>query len=127
MTDLALASEDVGTVIQYWIAAATTDLAQRRTLLKGIVAGDSASAFLPRILSALGGISKPTVGASGKYSVNADKVNVRVAPDERNAQVIGQVNTNDQVVVLEETVDSYTIKSQAAPWYRIKDPAGWVF
>jgi hypothetical protein len=127
MKDLALASEDVGAVVTYWIAAGTRDLAQRRTLLKGIVANDSTSEFLPQILVALGAISKPTAKASGTYSVNADKVNVRVSPDEKNGQVIGQVNQYDPVDVLEKTVDSYTINNQTAPWYRIKDPAGWVF
>jgi hypothetical protein len=68
-----------------------------------------------------------TAGASGKFSVIADKVNVRAAPDEKNGEVVAQVNSSDRVEILEKTLDSYTIKDQAAPWYRIKDPSGWVF
>jgi hypothetical protein len=31
------------------------------------------------------------------------------------------------VDVLEKTTDSFAIEGNNAPWFRIKEPAGWVF
>jgi hypothetical protein len=127
MKDLVLVQEDVDAALQYAMAAGSKDLAKRREILKDIFAKYRRSVFLPRILADLGGIAKPSQAARGTFEVGADKVDVRISPDEKNGRVVSQLNAGRQVEVLEETLDAYTIGGESACWYRIKLPAGWVF
>jgi hypothetical protein len=127
MKDLVLGPEEVDAALQYSMAAGSRDLTTRREILKTIFAEHGRSVFLPMILAKLGGIAKPSQGAWGTYVVSADKVDVRISPDEKNGRVVSQLNSGRQVEVLEATLDDYTVDDATARWYRIKLPAGWVF
>jgi hypothetical protein len=130
MEDLTSADADVNAVILYSVASATKNQDVRKNLLKVITNKYGSSLFLPKIQADLGGgavAARPTAPFSGQFAVIDDNVNVRAAPDEKNGQVVGRLDRDAVVDVVEKTTESYTIGDQTAPWYRIKDPAGWVF
>ena len=61
-------------------------------------------------------------------AVNDDNVNVRDLPDPVAGRVLGQLNRNDEVTVIEQTASQSTVGGQSARWYRITEPLeGWVF
>jgi len=61
-------------------------------------------------------------------SANDDNVNVLDLPDQVAGKVIGRLNEDDEVMVKEQTTDTYRVGGQNARWYHITDPYdGWVF
>jgi hypothetical protein len=130
--ELSFADADLNAVIIYTTAAASKNKDIRANLLKVIEKKYSSTMFLEKIRAALapaaaGSASKPTVAASGRYLVNDDNVNVRAAPDEVGGAVVGKLGKGAEVEVVEATAQSYAIAGLNAPWYRIKEPAGWVY
>jgi SH3-like domain-containing protein len=132
--DLSSADADVNSVILYTTAMATKSKDIRANLFKVVQKRYSNSIFFDKIQAALvpgadsgASSSRPTAADSGVYIVNDSNVNVRSQPDEVNGQVLTQLNAGAQVEVLESTVKEYAVGGASAKWYRIKDPAGWVF
>ena len=60
---------------------------------------------------------------------NDENVNVRDFPDTVTGKVIGRLeNAVTEVVIVEETVEDFTVGGFTAKWYRIIEPVnGWVF
>jgi hypothetical protein len=132
--ELTFSEVDINAAIIYMTATAAKSKEVKANLFKVIEKKYSASVFFEKIQAALSpsasaqaAASKPSAPASGIYLVNDDDVNVRSAPDEVNGSVVGKLAKGAQVEVVEATTKSYTIGSWTAQWYRIKDPAGWVF
>jgi len=131
--DLSVADADINSVILYTTAMATKNKDIRSNLFKVIEKRYSSSIFFDKIKSALvpgaavAAVAKPSAAASGFYEVNDDNVNVRAQPDELNGQVVGKLNRGAQVEVLEATIQDYAIGGKSAKWYRITEPAGWIF
>lgn len=132
--DISTADADVNATILYVTAMATKNKDIRANLLKVIEKRYSASQFFSRIQSALapapipvtnGG--KATVPAAGSFTVNDDNVNVRSQPDEKAGEVTAKLNKGTVVQVSEATGSSYTVAGSTAVWYRLSEPAGWVF
>ena len=61
------------------------------------------------------------------YATNSN-VNIRDLPDTVAGRVVGSLQYDEEVRVVERTTDEFTIGGQSAHWYRITEPfEGWVF
>jgi hypothetical protein len=149
--DLSFADVDINATILFAAAAASKNQDIKSNLLKVIEKKYSSTIFIDEIRAALSfkgdalgasgdasaptaqpvqaqaASSKPTVPKSGKFTVNDDGVNVRDQPDEVNGRVIGELNAGTVVEVIEATARAYSVGGQTGLWYRLVDPAGWVF
>lgn len=67
-----------------------------------------------------------TVQAKGIYVVNA-ALNLRDAPDLASGKVVGQLAKGTRVEVVEMSYLIFPVQGMRAAWFRIKQPAGWVY
>jgi hypothetical protein len=125
---------DVQAAILLQLAAASKNRKQQQAFLTSAIKDNPDSIFMPELnaaLAALTGTAPPapaaTEPAAGFLSASEDTVNVYDAPDEKSGKLLGSLTKGQKVDVQEKTVDSMSIGGRSAPWYRIKDPAGWVF
>lgn len=139
--DLTAADADINATILFATATSTKNKDIRANLLKVIEKRYSSSIFFDKIRSALdpsaapqanapaaqAAPSKPVVAKPGKFIVNDDNVNVRALPDEANGEVVAQLSKDTAVETVEATARAYTVAGQTGLWYRIVEPAGWVF
>lgn len=131
--DLAFADSDVNATILYITATGSKNASIKANLYKVIEKRYSNSLFFEKIKAVLSpspaveAVDKPTVKTSGSFLINDNNVNVRAKPDEVNGEVLTQLNNGDKVEVIEVTAQKYTIGDQTSVWYRIEQPAGWVF
>jgi hypothetical protein len=134
--DLSFADADVNATILYATAAASKNKEIKSNLFKVIQKRYASSIFFDKIQAALtpGAASdaapaaaKQTSTAAGSFTVNDDKVNVRAQPDETGGQVLTQLSKGQIVEVLEQTTQTYVVGGVSDHWYRIANPAGWVF
>jgi hypothetical protein len=139
--DLSGADADINATILFATAQASKNQDIKANLLKAIEKRYSSTIFMDRIRAALSGDaqqpaptsqaaaapSKPTVPKSGKFIVNDDNVNVRDQPDEASGKVLSQLGAGAVVEVVEATAKAYSVSGQTGLWYRIAEPAGWVF
>lgn len=124
--------DDVQSVILLQLAAAAKDPKQKQALLTSAAKDYPGSAFITQVEDAIAALTAPTdIRATEKFFATmisiADKVNVRDAPDETTGKSIGQLSMGQKVEVEEQTTESYTVNGQTAPWYKVNEPAGWVF
>jgi hypothetical protein len=77
--------------------------------------------------AAAGAPSVASIPASGTYVVNADRVNVRDAPDVQAGKVIAQLNKGAVVKVLGMTKLVYEVNGTIAAWFHLETPDGWIF
>jgi uncharacterized protein YgiM (DUF1202 family) len=129
--DLSFSEIDINAVIVYTTALANKNKTVRTNLFKVIEKKYSGSQFFEKIRSVLAPESVPTakatVPAAGSFVVNDDNVNVRSSPDEVNGPVVAKLSRGTQVEAIEATAQSYSIGGLSAAWYKIQEPAGWVF
>ena len=128
--NLSTSDVDVNAAILYTVAAASKNADVKKNLLNLAITKYGGSVFAPKIQQALGpapAAAKETMPAAGTWVVDFDNVNVRDAPDEVNGKVISKLNKGDVVEVTDTTTKDYTIGANTAPWFKIVDPAGWVF
>jgi uncharacterized protein YgiM (DUF1202 family) len=125
--------DDVQSIILLQLAQASTNPKQQQALLASAQKDYPGSAFITQIEDALAGLAPVATMAPATEKFFAtlvstdDKVNVRDTPDETAGTVVTQLTKGQKVEVEEQTKDSFTVNGQSAPWYKIKDPAGWVF
>lgn len=130
--DLSSAEADVNSVILFAAAKAAKSKDVKDSLFKVIQKRYSSSIFFAKIQAALASSSpatqsKPTEPAGASFVVNDDHVNVRSQPDEVNGQVVAQLDRGKVVEVVEQTSQSYTVGGSTDRWFRIAEPAGWIF
>lgn len=128
--DLTYDQTDLNALILFMTAKGSKDKALRAKFLANIDKNYRATVFYDKIKAVLAPDSPPAKPISpffGKFTVNDDRVNVRSQPDETNSQVVGQLNKDTAVEVIEATTQAYTVGDLTAPWYHIKSPDGWVF
>jgi hypothetical protein len=129
--DLSYADADISALILYTTAMASKDKGLRAKFYGNIEKNYSSSIFLDKIKAALvpgaASAAKPSSPLSASFTVNDDRVNVRAQPDEVGGQVLAQLSKGTKVEALEATTQTYAVGGQSAAWYRIKEPAGWVF
>ncbi|MGD0724112.1 MAG: SH3 domain-containing protein [Spirochaetia bacterium] len=128
--------DDVQSAILLQLAAASKNLTQQRAFLTSAIKDHPGSLFIPELNAALAALTAPrpapptqraTEPAQGLMVTSADGVSVYDAPDEKTGKLLGTLPKGQSVDVLEKTTDSFAIEGNNAPWFRIKEPAGWVF
>jgi hypothetical protein len=142
--DLSSADADINATILFVTASASKSQDIKANLLRVIEKRYPATQFMDRIRSALGAqagapaegqapaaaapaaASKPTVPKQGKFVVNDDDVNVRDQPDA-SGQSLARLREGLVVEAVEATARAYSVGGQTGLWYRIVEPAGWVF
>ncbi len=125
--------DDTQTVILLQLAAQSKNLKQKEALLKSALKDYPASAFVTQVEEALAALTapnspgKPTEKFFATLVSKDDKVNVRSNPDETSGVVVAVLSKGQKVEVEEKTAQEYPIGTMKTPWYRIKEPAGWVY
>jgi hypothetical protein len=128
--------DDVQAAILLQLAAGSKNLKQQQAFLTTAIKDHPGSLFMPELNAALGALSAPrtvppagraTEPAAGTMVTGDDAVKVYDAPDENTAKLLTTLPKGLKVDIEERTTDSYTIGDRSAPWYRLKDPPGWVF
>jgi hypothetical protein len=127
---------DVQAAILLQLSAGSKNRKQQQAFLTTAIKDYPDSIFLPELNAALGALTgtpppapapRPMESASGSMQASEDAVNVYDAPDEKTGKPLASLSKNQKVDVIEKTAESASIGGRSAPWYRIKDPAGWVF
>ena len=124
--------EDVQSAILLLLAAASDKPTQKRAFLQSAAKDYPGSMFITQVEDSIAALNAPppsreTEKFFASMASTADAVNVRDAPDETTGKVVATLANGQAVDVEEKTVESYTVLDKTAPWYRIKEPAGWVF
>jgi hypothetical protein len=63
---------------------------------------------------------------SAALAAGESNVSVRDTPDEKTGKVVAMLSSGQRVDVVGKTKENYTVEDRTAPWYRIREPAGWV-
>jgi hypothetical protein len=129
---ISTSAEDASSAILFFLARKSDNSKQRETLLKSAQTDYPGSVIAPMITKYLNALTlpdagKPTETYETSMTVIEDSVNVRSIPDEDFGAVTGTLKKDATVGTLKRTVDTYTIKDDTAPWYKISAPEGWVF
>jgi hypothetical protein len=128
---LSTSADDVQTAVLFQLAAQSKNAKQKEALLRSAVTDHPGSAFLAQVEEALAALTASSTRATERFFAtlvaSSDKVNVRSEPNESTGAVVGQLAAGQEVEAEEKTVESYTIGEQNASWYRIREPAGWVY
>lgn len=128
--------DDVQAAILLRLAAASKNLTQQNAFLTSAIKDHPGSLFIPELNAALAALTAPkpapptqraTESAAGVMVTSQDGVSLYDAPDEKTGKILATLPKGRNVDVLEKTTDSFTIGGNNAPWFRIKEPAGWVF
>jgi hypothetical protein len=124
--------DDVRGAILYRIASRTENPRKKAAFLGSALNDYPRSKFTSDIKNALSAAQEPvpaeipTEKLVAEFLTREEGVNVLTLPGEAGT-VIATLPKGRTVASLERTLASYTIGSLIAPWYRIKDPEGWVF
>jgi hypothetical protein len=131
--DVSTSEADVQSAILLQLAAASKDPVQKEAFLKAAAKDYTGSVFAGVVADTLAAMQGKPAGstvasesASGTRTASADNVNVRSSPDTTSS-VVGTLSSGTRVRVLDRTVDESTIDGRTERWYRIEEPAGWVF
>lgn len=129
--DLSTDANDLNLVILLSVAKSAKNPDVQKNLLNTALTKYSSSGFSPVVQAELDKLStvqaKASTAVNLLMAVNDDNVNLRQAPDEVNGSVIGSLKKGQQIQVVEQTNDSFTVSGKTAKWCKIADPAGWVF
>lgn len=129
-------SSQIGSVesaLLYRIASWTDNLKLKAAFLKSALSDYPSSPFSDIIRQAAAALNAPPAQKIETEEfpviliVSEDKVNVLSAPSEVSGSIVATLLKGQRIHAEERTRDSFQIGSLSAPWYRISDPAGWVF
>ena len=125
-------ANDVRGLQLYTIAMISKDAVVRKELLKSALEtnsrfSDIIQAEFDKLTSGAGEAEPATVEATGTLTVNDDNVNVRDRPNETAGVVVAKLSKGATVTVTAKTSEMFTVGGTAAVWYKISEPAGWVF
>lgn len=125
--------DDVKSAILYQIAARTENSKKRAAFLTSALSDYPRSKFTADIRRALETTQEPlaaeipTEKFEAVFTAIDDGINVLSVPDETAGSIVAALQKGRTVESVERTTQSYIIGSLSAPWYRIKNPEGWVF
>ena len=125
--------DDVKSAILFILAARTENPKKKAAFLTSSLTDYPGSRFAPDIRQALAATQEPvssdipTEEYTASFVTIEDGINVLSAPDETAGTVVATIDRNKPVQSTEKTRQSYTIGALSAPWYKLKDPEGWVF
>jgi hypothetical protein len=125
-------SADVQSAILLQLAASSKNAKQREAFLSSAIKDYPESIFQPELREALSPQAPASsriavVAASGTMKVVGDAAKVFDAPDSAEGKVLATLPKGQAVEVEEKTTEAVTLGGQTAPWYRIREPSGWVF
>jgi hypothetical protein len=95
--------------------------------MKRLISAFAFGAAVFMAAAAVGQTGINTLPAAGSYIVNTTELNVRDSPDLATGKVIGRVTKGVKVEVIEMTALLYPVQNMRAAWFRIKNPAGWIY
>ncbi len=128
---ISTTADDVQSATLFQLASLSKNAKQKEALLRSAVSDHPGSAFIAQIEEALTALTASSTRATERFfatlAASNDSVNVRSEPNENTGTVVAKLSAGQQVEVEEKTVESYTIGEQSASWYRIREPAGWVY
>jgi hypothetical protein len=128
--------DDVQAAILLQLAADSKSLIQQRAFLTSAIKDHPGSLFIPELNAALTALTAPraaspapraTEPAAGTMVTRAEAVSVYDAPDEKTGKLLATLPKAQNVDIVEKTTESFAIGEDSAPWFRIREPAGWVF
>ena len=121
--------DDVQAAILLQLAADSNSLVQQRALLASAIKDHPGSLFIPELNAALIALTAPraTEPAAGTMVTRAEAVSVFDAADEKTGKLLATLPKGQNVDIIEKTTESFAIGGDSAPWFRIREPAGWVF
>jgi hypothetical protein len=125
--------DDVKSAILFKIASRTENQRKRAAFLTSALSDYPRSKFAEEIRQSLAitrepaSVEIPTESLTATFVTADDSVNVLSIPDEAAGAIVATIPKGRTVEVMEKTRQSYSIGALSAPWYRIKDPEGWVF
>jgi hypothetical protein len=125
--------DDVKSAVLYAIASRTENERKRAAFLTSALSDYPRSRFTEDIRRALQAVKEPvpeeipTEELTASFVTGDDGINVLSLPDETAGTIVETLPKGRTVDVIEKTSRSYTIGSLSAPWYRIKNPEGWIF
>lgn len=126
---LSVDVNDVNLVLLWHRARAESDPEVRSSLLSSALAKYSSSAFSSLAQGELdlltGHTAIETRGSS--LIVTADGEALLWSTPEASGDPVGRLSPGDQAQVVEETVQTFEVRGTTARWYKLADPAGWVF
>ncbi len=132
--DLTDRPEDVQTAILLVLVSAAKSDARKEALLESALNDYPGSRFVASVEEALAAFTPapaagnpPTEPFFAVLVAADDQVNVRSAPDVQSGEVLARLQAGQKVEVEEKTRADFTADGVSAPWYRIREPAGWVF
>lgn len=129
--NLITSSQDVRAMQLLQIAKAEKGEVVKKELLKSAL--ETNSSFTDLIQAELDALDPAkqepiaTESASGTYTATADKVNVRDNPNAVSSSVLAQLAKDQAVTITEKTVEPSDVNGVSGYWYKIAEPAGWVF
>ena len=124
--------DDVQSLILLQLADASRSAKQKEAFLTSAIKDHPGSVFMTQLvearaaLKAASALGKAAEAFSATLAVGEDNVSVRDAPDEKTGKVVAALSRGQKVEVVEKTKGSYAVEDRSAPWYRIREPAGWV-
>jgi hypothetical protein len=124
-------SSDVESAILLILARQSDKENLKKTFLESAKKDYPDSIFAATIDGALSVLADPTAGReveefSESLVSRDDNVNVRAKPHEESLKV-GKLMKGQQVDVVQKTTQEFAIGNTSAPWFKIKDPEGWVW
>ncbi len=125
--------DNVKSAILYQIASRTENSKKRAAFLTSALSDYPRSAFTADIRQALETTEEPvaeeipTEKFAAVFTANDDGVNVLSVPDETAGSIVATLQKGRTVESVERTTQSYIIGTLSAPWFKIKNPEGWVF
>jgi len=125
--------DDVKSAILYQIASRTENPKKKAAFLTSALSDYPRSKFTADIRRALEATQEPLAVEIPKekfaavFITNEDGINVLSVPDETAGIIVETLQKGRTVESVEKTTQSYVIGSLSAPWYRIKNPEGWIF
>ncbi len=130
--DLSSKPDDAQGTVLLQLASNAKSPDQKKALLQSAQRSYPSFLFITRVEDALTAVAAPavtreTIPFVATMVATDNNVNVRSAPDETSGAVVATLTKGQTVQVEEQTTESFTIGADTSPWYRIKEPAGWVF
>ena len=137
--DLSYRLDDVGSAILMQRAELAENPERKVELLRQALRDHPSSSFVVRIeeeIASLDAASTEAPAGEERASepffaslvTTEDNVDVRSSPDDAAGKVVATLAEKGTAVEVEaRTTSEYQVGELTAPWYRIRDPEGWIF
>jgi hypothetical protein len=130
--DISTNPDDVESAILVYLAGKSKNDKQKKIFLESAKRDYPSSVFASMVAKLLAALESPNAGLSTEpfaaiLEASVQEADVYSLPDEEIGNIVRTLKKGEAVHVVEKTVENFTIGQMNAPWYKIDDPAGWVF